>query len=51
MSFTKPIRSTSAGRHCPLADKRKIVEALIEKIVIGRGEIDITFSYLPSSEE
>ena len=32
-------------------DKRKIVEALIEKIVIGEGEIDITFSHLPSSEE
>ncbi len=32
-------------------DKRKIVEALIEKIVIGDGEIDITFSHLPSSEE
>ena len=35
----------------PFEDKRKIVEALIEKIVIGDGEIDITFSYLPSSEE
>jgi site-specific DNA recombinase len=35
----------------PVADKRKIVEALIEKIVIGDGEIDITFSHLPSSEE
>jgi site-specific DNA recombinase len=35
----------------PFADKRKIVEALIEKIVIGNGEIDITFSHLPSSEE
>jgi len=32
-------------------DKRKIVEALIEKVMIGNGEIDITFSYLPSSEE
>lgn len=32
-------------------DKRKIVEALIEKIVIGDGEIDITYSCLPSSEE
>jgi len=29
----------------PLEDKRKIVESLIEKIVIGNGEIDITFSY------
>ena len=35
----------------PFEDKRKIVESLIEKIVIGNGEIDITFSYLPSSEE
>jgi len=35
----------------PTQDKRKIVEALIEKIVIGNGEIDITFSHLPSSEE
>ena len=35
----------------PSQDKRKIVEALIEKIVIGQGEIDITFSHLPSSEE
>jgi site-specific DNA recombinase len=35
----------------PTEDKRKIVEALVEKIVIGEGEIDITFSHLPSSEE
>jgi site-specific DNA recombinase len=35
----------------PFDDKRKVVEALIEKIVIGNGEIDITFSHLPSSEE
>jgi len=35
----------------PVSDKRKIVEALIEKIVIGNGEIDITLSHLPSSEE
>lgn len=32
-------------------DKRKIAESVIEKIVIGNGEIDITLSYLPSSEE
>ena len=31
-------------------DKRKIVECLVEKIVIGDGEIDITLSHLPSSE-
>jgi site-specific DNA recombinase len=35
----------------PFEDKRKIVEAIIEKIVIGNGEIDITFSHMPSSEE
>ncbi|MEO7299219.1 MAG: recombinase family protein [Verrucomicrobiota bacterium] len=35
----------------PLGDKRKIAESLVEKIVIGDNEIDITFSYLPSSEE
>jgi len=32
-------------------EKRKIAESLVEKIVIGHGEIDITFSYLPTSEE
>jgi len=32
-------------------DKRKVVEALIEKIVIGEKDIDITYSYAPSSEE
>jgi site-specific DNA recombinase len=35
----------------PTDDKRKIVEALIERIVIGEKDIDITYSYLPSSEE
>ena len=35
----------------PHDDKRKIVEALIERVSIGNGEIDITFSHLPSSEE
>jgi site-specific DNA recombinase len=35
----------------PPGEKRQIVEALIEKVVIGKGEIDITFSYLPSSKE
>ncbi len=33
----------------PQGDKRRIVEALIEKIVIGDGEIDITYSCMPSS--
>jgi site-specific DNA recombinase len=32
-------------------DKRKVMEALVEKVVIGKGEIDITFSLLPSSED
>jgi site-specific DNA recombinase len=32
-------------------DRRKVVEALIEKVVIGDGEIDITYSSLPTSEE
>jgi len=31
--------------------KRSIVEAIIEKVVIGDGEINITYSHLPSSEE
>ena len=31
--------------------KRKIAEAIVEKIVIGEGEIDLTLSYLPTSEE
>ena len=35
----------------PSEDKRKIVECLVEKIVVGEGEIDITLSHLPSSEE
>ena len=28
-----------------------MVEAIIEKIIIGNGEIDITLSHMPSSEE
>jgi len=35
----------------PLVDKRKIAESLVEKITVGDKEIDITFSYLPTSEE
>ena len=35
----------------PLDDRRKIAEAVCEKIVIGNGEIDITYSCLPTSEE
>jgi site-specific DNA recombinase len=35
----------------PLDDRRKIAEAVCEKIVIGKDEIDITLSCVPSSEE
>lgn len=35
----------------PTDEKRAIAESLCQKIVIGRGEIDITLSYLPTSEE
>ena len=35
----------------PSEEKRKVVEALIEKVMIGHGEIAITFSRLPTSEE
>ena len=35
----------------PTDDRRKIAESLIDKMVIGENEIDITFSYQPSSEE
>jgi site-specific DNA recombinase len=32
-------------------EKRQIAESLIEKLVIGDGEIDITLSHLSSSED
>jgi site-specific DNA recombinase len=35
----------------PTEDRRRVVEAIIEKITIGNGEIGITFSHVPSSEE
>ena len=35
----------------PVEEKRKIVQAIIEKITIGKDEIDVTFSYLPTSIE
>jgi site-specific DNA recombinase len=35
----------------PQDRKRQIAESIIEKFVIGDGEIDIKFSCLPSSEE
>ena len=41
----------SSWPELPTEDKRKIAESLVEKIVIGEAEIDITFLYLPSCEE
>ena len=35
----------------PNDDKRRIAESIVEKITIGDGEIDISLSCLPSSEE
>ena len=35
----------------PTHAKRRIAESIVEKVTIGDGEIDITLSYLPSSEE
>jgi site-specific DNA recombinase len=32
-------------------EKRKIAEALVEKIVVGNGEVTLTYSHLTSSEE
>jgi site-specific DNA recombinase len=34
----------------PTENKRQIAESIVEKLVIGDGEIDITLSCLPSSE-
>jgi site-specific DNA recombinase len=31
--------------------KQKIAEAIMEKIVVGEGEIDLTLAFLPTSEE
>jgi site-specific DNA recombinase len=35
----------------PTDEKRKIAETVCQKIVVGKDTIDITLSYLPSSEE
>jgi hypothetical protein len=32
-------------------EKRKIAQAIMEKIVVGDGEINLTLSYMPTSEE
>jgi site-specific DNA recombinase len=34
-----------------LETKRSILESIIEKITVGKGEIDISLYYMPSSEE
>ena len=41
----------TTGVDFSLEDKRKIAESLVKKITNGDKEIDITFSYLPSSEK
>ena len=33
------------------AEKRRIVEAITEKVVIGKGEINITLCYLPPCKD
>ncbi len=36
----------------PTEDKRKVVEGILEKVIIGPGDaIELTLSYLPTSEE
>jgi site-specific DNA recombinase len=35
----------------PQDRKRSIIQSIIEKVTISKDEIDITFSYLPTSEE
>jgi site-specific DNA recombinase len=37
--------------HLPRDTKRQIAESIVEKIVVGDGEIDITLSCLPSNED
>lgn len=32
-------------------EKRPIVQALIEKVIVGKGEVELSFSYAPTSEE
>jgi site-specific DNA recombinase len=35
----------------PIEEKRSILESIVERITIGRDEIDLTLSYIPSSKE
>jgi len=37
--------------HLSFEDKRRIVESITEKIVIGKDDVSISLCYLPSSEE
>ena len=34
-----------------IEQKRPIVQSLIEKVIVGKGEVELSFSYLPTSEE
>jgi len=34
-----------------IEEKRPIVQALIEKVIVGKGEVELSFSYAPTSEE
>jgi len=35
----------------PFEDKRRVVESITDKIVIGKEEVSISLCYLPSYEE
>jgi site-specific DNA recombinase len=35
----------------PLDNKRSIVESIVEKVTIGKGEIDLILAYMPGSDE
>lgn len=50
-SYLRPILPMERWPKLPPQDERKIVETLIEKVTIGRDEIDKSFSHLPPSEE
>ena len=35
----------------PFEEKRKVTESIVQKVIVGKGEIDFDFCYLPSAEE
>ena len=37
--------------HLPFEDKRRVVESITDRIVIGKEEVSISLCYLPSYEE